>query len=405
MFDEQEVAAVAPAADIFFWLALSPHSRRSPRLAVAEGFPAEPHFSWHSDLLLTRKVRRFSISSPELPTSVYHVRQPHLNMPPPIAGLLDRKEDIEKWICEDDLTVLQVIDKLKTDHNVVCQKRTLERWLKTWGFSRRNKLDKPALHEELTRLFRGPHMTDEAICNLLSESGYVVTRRYVMDTRKKLGLHKRIRPETSEQDLLKTIKDLLIQEYKNEEVLKMHRGELYTYLRHKYPDLNIIGRDRVYNIAREMNPQLVRRYPKGHPLYQGRPYKLTGKRLAAKLAKDAADGNLNPRADHPQDDPAPYDTTHPSPSTHDHDLAQQHDTLVNRSVAVQDPQAVPGDVPASTTHQALHPALRLESLEKENNVLHQRLQQQEAEIQYMRQAYHDLMQRFSSVPAPNPFPS
>ncbi|KAH0376074.1 hypothetical protein KCU92_g9941, partial [Aureobasidium melanogenum] len=335
-------------------------------------------------------------------------------MAPPIAGLLERKDDVKHWICEDDLTVLQVIDKLKTEHNVICQKRTLERWLRTWGFSRRNKLDKPALHDELTRLFRGPHMTDEAICNLLSASGYVVSRRYVMDTRKKLGLHKRIRPETSEQDLTKTIKDLLIREYKNDQVLKMHREELYTYLRHKYPDLNIIGRDRVYNIAREMNPQLVRRYPKGHPLYQGRPYKLTGKRLAAKLAKDAADANLDPPAGHTQDDPpagntqddpAPYATTHPSPSIQGYELAQPHDTVVDRSVAVQDPQTVQGDTPASTTHQALHPTLRLESLEKENNVLHQRLQQQEAEIQYMRQAYHDLMQRFTNVPAPNSFPS
>ncbi|KAG9558994.1 hypothetical protein KCU71_g3466, partial [Aureobasidium melanogenum] len=335
-------------------------------------------------------------------------------MAPPIAGLLERKDDVKHWICEDDLTVLQVIDKLKTEHNVICQKRTLERWLRTWGFSRRNKLDKPALHDELTRLFRGPHMTDEAICNLLSASGYVVSRRYVMDTRKKLGLHKRIRPETSEQDLSKTIKDLLIQEYKNDQVLKMHREELYTYLRHKYPDLNIIGRDRVYNIAREMNPQLVRRYPKGHPLYQGRPYKLTGKRLAAKLAKDAADANLvppaghtqdDPPAGHTQDDPAPYDTTHPSSSIQGYELAQPHDTVVDRSVGVQDPQTVQGDTPAPTTHQALHPTLRLESLEKENNVLHQRLQQQEAEIQYMRQAYHDLMQRFTNVPAPNSFPN
>ncbi|KAG9580624.1 hypothetical protein KCU86_g23686, partial [Aureobasidium melanogenum] len=61
-------------------------------------------------------------------------------MPPPIAGLHERKEDIKQWICDDHLTVLQVIDKLKTEHNVVCQKRTLERNLRTWGFSRRNKL-------------------------------------------------------------------------------------------------------------------------------------------------------------------------------------------------------------------------------------------------------------------------
>jgi hypothetical protein len=32
------------------------------------------------------------------------------------------------------------------------------------------------------------------------------------------------------------------------------------------------------------------------------------------------------------------------------------------------------------------------------------LQQQEAEIRYMRQAYHDMMQRMGSVPASNPYP-
>ncbi|KAH0150025.1 hypothetical protein KCU82_g12836, partial [Aureobasidium melanogenum] len=154
-----------------------------------------------------------------------------------------------------------------------------------------------------------------------------------------------------------------------------------------------------------MNPQLRRRYAKGHPLYQGRPYKLTGKRLAAKLAKDAADANLNPPADHTQDHPAPYDTTQTSPSTHSHELTQPHDTVPDHSVAVQDPEAVSVDTPASTIHQVLHPTLRLESLEKENNALHQRLQQQEAEIQYMRQAYHDLVQRFTNVPATNSFPS
>lgn len=323
----------------------------------------------------------------------------------PIAGLKDRKEDLRQWICDDGLTILQAIEKLATEHNVICKKRTLERNLKAWGISRRDKPDKAALQAELTRLFRGPHMSDEAISNLLNQAGHVVTRRYVMDTRKKLGLHKRIRPETNEQDLQNTIKHLLTEEYRNEQVLKMHRGELYTYLRNKYPDLHIIGRDRVYNIAREMNPQVIRRYPKGHPLHQNRPYKLTGKRLAAKLAKDAADANINPPADHTQDAPASCHVSHPSPSIHGYGLSQPHDPVLDDSVAVRDHQTAPNVTPASTPQQVLHPSLRIESLEKENSALHQKLQQQEAEIQYMRQAYTDLMQRFTNVPAPNHFPS
>lgn len=322
----------------------------------------------------------------------------------PITGLKNHKEDIRQWICEDGLTVLQAVEKLEKEHNVICKKRTLERNLKAWGISRRDKSDKAALQAELTRLFRGPHMSDEAISSLLSQAGHVITRRHVMHTRKKLGLHKRIRPDTNEQDLQNTIKHLLNQEYQDEKVLKMHRGELYTHLRNKYPDRHIVGRDRVYNIAREMNPQLRRRYPKGHPLYQNRPYKLTGKRLAAKLAKDAADANTNPPADHTQDAPASCNVTHSPPSTRGYELAQPHYPDLNHSVAVRDHQTVPSDLPFSTAPQALHPSLRLESLEKENNALHQRLQEQEAEMQCMRQAYHDLMQRFANVPAPNPLP-
>lgn len=326
-------------------------------------------------------------------------------MTPSIQGLKERKEDLRQWISVDGLTILQAIEKLATEHNVICKKRTLERNLKIWGISRRDKPDKDALQAELTRLFRGPRLSDEAISDILNQAGHRVTRRYVMDTRKKLGLHKRIRPETNEEDLQKTIKHLLTEEYKNDEVLKMHRGELYTYLRDKYPDLHIIGRDRVYNIAREMNPQVIRRYPKGHPLHQGRIYKLTGKRLAAKLARDAADAQLNPPADHTQDSPASFDDTHSSPSMSGYQPLQSDGTVPDYPVTVQTHQAVPSDVPTSTIHQVLHPSLRLKSLEKENNALHQRLQQQEAEIQYMRQAYNDLMQRFTSVPGPNPFPS
>ncbi|CAD0114992.1 unnamed protein product [Aureobasidium uvarum] len=326
-------------------------------------------------------------------------------MPKPIEGLEARKEDLRKWICEDDMTIKQAIEKLKTEHNVVCQKRTLERNLRLWDISRRKKLNKEALQQELTRLFRGPRLTDETIAKILTDAGHVINQRTVMETRKKLGLHKRIRPETNEQDLQNTIKELLVDEYKNDQVLKMHRGELYTYLREKYPHLNIVGRDRVYNIAREMNPQLRRRYAKGHPLYQNRPYKLSGKRLAAKLAKDVAAAEIDPPIDQPHDSSAPPKEHCDSPPTHTYQLPQPHDATSDDPIVGQDHQPAPAHPPPATTHQTLHPTLRLESLEKENDALHQRLQQQDAEIQYMRQAYHDLVQKLGSGPAANPFPS
>lgn len=342
-------------------------------------------------------------------------------MPAATAGLVERKADLRRWIWDDKLTVLQVIEKLEKEHNVVCRKRTLERHLRNWGISKRSKPDQAAIQEELTRLFRGPYLTDRSISKILNDAGHVINPRTVMETRKKLGLIKRLRPETDQQDLQNTIKDVLTEEYQDEKVLKMHRGELYTYLRQKYPDLNLVGRDRVYNIAREMNPTALRRYQKGHPLYQNRPYKLSGKRLAAKLAKDAASAESNTPTNHEEASSAPSEEPQAPPSTHeyhepppDHDyqlpqpdnVPATHNAIPEAPVVTQDYQPLPVyPSVSSSNHQLLHPSLRVQDLEKENDALHQRLQQQDAEIRYMRQAYHDMMQRMGSVPAPNSFQS
>ncbi|KAI5264756.1 sterol reductase/lamin B receptor [Aureobasidium subglaciale] len=314
-------------------------------------------------------------------------------MPRPIAGLDDRKDDISKWIHEDSLTLVGVVDKLKTEHNVICRKRTLERNLKLWGFSKRVKVDKTAVQEELIKWFRGPHLTDQAICARLHETGHAINVRTVMETRKKLGLHKRIRPDTNEDDLLNTIKDLLQVEYQDEKVLKMQRSELYSYLRQKYPDLNIVGRDRVFTIARDMNPTLKRRYPKGDPLYQNRPHKLSGKRLAAKLAKDAAAAVLSTTANQSHDDSVSFNEPEYSPSVDDHQPLRPYESLRCNPAAMSDHESSAVQRSLAAPEQVLNPSLRVKSLEEENEDLYRRLRNQEAEMQYMRQAYNDLRAR------------
>lgn len=196
----------------------------------------------------------------------------------------------------------------------------------------------------------------------------------------------------------------------------MHREELYTYLRGKYPELGIVGRDRVYSIARDMNSTLIRRYPKGHPLHQNRPYRLSGKRLAAKLAKDASAAESNSSTERGQDSQAPPEEPHDPSSTHDYhvtppiqdfELPQAaqippvRDAISEAPASLQEYSSPPVYTPRTSKHQFLHPSLRVQDLEKENDALHQRLQQQDAEIRYMRQAYHDMMQKFGSVAAPS----
>jgi transposase len=163
-------------------------------------------------------------------------------MPRPIIGLDERKDDIERWIVHDGVKIIDVVARLKNDYNINIQKRTLERNLQAWGLTTRSRMSKAALQQELTRLFRGPHMTDQEICKSLNDQGHVINPRTVMDTRKRMGLHKRIRHDTKEEDLQATIRQLLQVEYQDEAVLKMERSELYTYLKTKYPEHHITGR-------------------------------------------------------------------------------------------------------------------------------------------------------------------
>lgn len=164
-------------------------------------------------------------------------------MPRPIIGLDDHKDAIKQWIFDDGLKLAQVIAKLRADHNVKLEKRTLERNLKAWGVSIRTRVTNvDELRADLTALFHDNLLSDGAICKQLNEAGHVVNVRTVMEMRRKLGLNKRKRNDTTEQDLQDTIKHLLEQEYQDEEVKKMHRDELYAYLRKKYPQHHIVGR-------------------------------------------------------------------------------------------------------------------------------------------------------------------
>ena len=58
---------------------------------------------------------------------------------------------------------------------------------------------------------------------------------------------------------------------------------------------------------------------------------------------------------------------------------------------------------ATTAADALQTTSRLEVLERENAMLHERLHQQDAEIDYLRQAYNDLLARINRPSALNGF--
>jgi hypothetical protein len=147
-----------------------------------------------------------------------------------------------------------------------------------------------------------------------------------------------------------------------------------------------------------MNPYAKRRFHKGHPLHQNRPYKLSGKRKAAKEAAMAAAAaadlgteaavDMNSAQDH-----HPDESSLPLASADDQP-APMGDCQLSKSQlpAIRD-STMHVAVPETTDDEVLDPILRVQGLEREKIALQEKLHQQDAEIQHMRQAYLELMSR------------
>ncbi|KAF2857071.1 hypothetical protein K470DRAFT_267100 [Piedraia hortae CBS 480.64] len=105
-------------------------------------------------------------------------------------------------------------------------------------------------------------VTDEEIAALLRHDGFSIEEHTVGCMRREAGLFKR----TSASDvpmLEDKIREVLVSEFDKGTVNSYGRNDLYDYVRWEHPQYHNTGRDRVYQIAREFNPDAVESRAKG----------------------------------------------------------------------------------------------------------------------------------------------
>ena len=160
----------------------------------------------------------------------------------PTINITHLRDEITKWVLEEKLKLGLIVDRLKNDHNIKLTTRTLVRNLTAWDIYVQPRLrNKVEIRKKLESMFFESQFTDEQICDQLKEDGHEITPHSLRRMRKQMGLNKRIIAGT-EEELEKTIKDLLVKEYENPEAKQLGRSEIYARLRSKYPEHHIVGR-------------------------------------------------------------------------------------------------------------------------------------------------------------------
>ncbi|CAK1356560.1 hypothetical protein CB0940_12140 [Cercospora beticola] len=174
-------------------------------------------------------------------------------MPRPPAPLDDHKDFIIDSIDVLGLTQAEVCAELRDSHDLNIGRSTLVKALARWGFRTRrvNFEDTPALRMRLQNYFHQTTKTDAEIAALLTADGMDVTCVRVRKLRKDMGLYKRV--DADRRDVAEnTVEELLKLEFQNEEIRNMGHKQLYRYMRKKY---NVAGRDRMFVIAKKLDPE------------------------------------------------------------------------------------------------------------------------------------------------------
>ncbi|KAF2206555.1 hypothetical protein CERZMDRAFT_89180 [Cercospora zeae-maydis SCOH1-5] len=171
----------------------------------------------------------------------------------PKVPLDEHKDFIIDSIDVLGLTQAEVCAELRDSHDLHVGRSTLVKALARWGFRTRrsNFEDTPALRMRLQNYFHGTTKTDAEIADLLTADGMDVTTARVSKLRKDMGLYKRV--DADRRDAAEnTVEELLKLEFQDENIRNMGHKQLYRYMRNKY---NVTGRDRMFVIAKKVDPE------------------------------------------------------------------------------------------------------------------------------------------------------
>lgn len=134
---------------------------------------------------------------------------------------------------------------------------TLRRNLSDWGVrSRRPKCeDSEWLRGRIAHAFYITRTTDEETSQELEEDGFPINPQRIAKIRKDMGLYKQV--SAADLPLAQELMEAILKhELDLGEVENFGKNFLYTKMRSKY---NIVSRDRMWSVLKELNPEGVRR--------------------------------------------------------------------------------------------------------------------------------------------------
>ena len=159
---------------------------------------------------------------------------------------------------QNGLTFERLSDYLRNEYNITVTARTIKRRFKEWDVRRYIITEtSDELKERIKDLFFRMCLNDNEILDVLTREGHQIGPTALVRIRLDLNLRRRVNfEEINEVDFNEHVRELISNELKKGEIEGYGYRFLYTYMRQRR---QMIGRDRLYKVYKELNPIAVDR--------------------------------------------------------------------------------------------------------------------------------------------------
>jgi hypothetical protein len=158
---------------------------------------------------------------------------------------------------QEGLTFDQIAKHLDEAYAVHTTSRTIKRRFRNWEITRQMPTEvKEEIKNRIQVLFFEVGLEDKDLLSALQNEGYNIGKYTLVRLRFELGLRRRIRGVEQQRLANELVQRLVTQELQKGVIDGYGRGYLYTHFRQQG---HIIGRDRLFQAYRTINPEAVER--------------------------------------------------------------------------------------------------------------------------------------------------
>ena len=144
----------------------------------------------------------------------------------PTSAIDQYKEEILDLFVNDE-TIESIAEELLSKYNLKVNRRTIQRRLKEWGFTKRVRIkDTDKLEKQILVLFYQCGLSDKDMLIVLQEQGYEISLRTLSNFRRKIGLKRRIDPNNLDE-VENAIKIAVQNELNDGTIEGLGKGHLY----------------------------------------------------------------------------------------------------------------------------------------------------------------------------------